>query len=257
MTLWLGPTHPLGGSWKKERIILSVIGILIYTIYYPATHYTAQLKPVSVLLPLDQWIPLWPPAILIYACIYLIALYPIVLIKDPLLFRRFFLGYCSTTILATLIFVLVPVHMEIRPQSVDIVGFFSWGTQLCFFLDKPTCCFPSLHVAMSCFSALGCLQVSKKAGYALLVLAAGISLSTLLVKQHFIADVILGSVIAWGMSRWCFPPSLFDHERVNPPEDRAYPLHYMKWPSLFFTLLILGLYLYYCVDPTLSTWTRM
>ena len=143
--------------------------------------------------------------------------------------------------------------MEIRPESVEINGFFSWGVQLCYLIDKPTCCFPSLHVAMSYFSALGCLQVSKKAGYPLLVLATAISLSTLLVKQHFVADVLLGCIIAWGISRLCFPPLLFQNDRISPPSDRAYPLKYMIWPSLFFTALMLGCYGYYMVDPTLST----
>jgi membrane-associated phospholipid phosphatase len=234
-------------------MILSVIGLLVYMIYYPATHYTAQLTPISMTFDIDRWIPLWPPAILIYACIYLIALYPVVLIKDPLLFRRFFIGYCSTTLLATLIFILVPVHMEIRPKSIDVVDFYSWGTQLCYLLDPPTCCFPSLHVAMSFFSALSCLQVSKKVGYALLLLAVGISGSTLLVKQHFVADVLLGSVLAWGVIRWCFPSDLFNHPRLSVPHERSYPLRLMIWPSLLFTLVISSLYLYYCIHPTLGS----
>jgi membrane-associated phospholipid phosphatase len=38
----------------------------------------------------------------------------------------------------------------------------------------------------------------------MLVVGIGVVLSTLFVKQHYIADEIAGILLAWGVGRWVF-----------------------------------------------------
>ena len=63
-------------------------------------------------------------------------------------------------------------------------------------MDKPYNHFPSLHVAFS-WLAVHASQVSRRTRVGLAVLAVGISVSTLFVKQHYIADVLYGFGLAW------------------------------------------------------------
>jgi membrane-associated phospholipid phosphatase len=56
--------------------------------------------------------------------------------------------------------------------------------------DKPWNCFPSLHVAMSLLAALTILEVHRVRGMLILLLTLWISFSTVLIKQHYVLDVL-------------------------------------------------------------------
>lgn len=189
---------PLGGSWTRERWFGFVVAVAGYSLYFPISDIVATLPPVPVGTALDEWIPLSPPWILIYAMIYPAAFLPLVVVRDPLVFRKMILGYLCLEATSLLFFLVTPVHMTLRPPiaSVTEPGFFPWAVQLCYFIDHPTCCFPSLHVAAATFSALACLKVDRFVGIGATVVAILIAFSTLLVKQHFLADVVFGASLA-------------------------------------------------------------
>jgi len=203
------------------------------------TQYASTLTPIDVMLPLDEAIPLTPWWIFIYAMIYPAALLPLVVVKDPLLFRRLIMGYICLEASAMVVFVLAPVHMTIRPpiESITQEGFFPWAVQLCYFIDKPTCCFPSLHVAAATYSALCALRVDRFIGWCSMAVAILIAISTLTVKQHFIADVALGAVMAsvWYWLWMRTAPSL-------NPDDEAYPRSRTWIPVGVFSAVVLVLY---------------
>ena len=71
-------------------------------------------------------------------------------------------------------------------------------------MDKPYNHFPSLHVTLSCLSAHAS-QVSPRSRVLLHIVAAGIGVSTVLVKQHYIVDVLYGYVLAWAAWRLTRP----------------------------------------------------
>ena len=108
------------------------------------------------------------------------------------------MAYVGLELIAMILFVIYPVHMTIRPPVDTIAGtdFFSWGIRLCFWADHPTCCFPSLHVATAVLAALSCWRVDRRVGVCAGVVALLISASTILIKQHFIYDVIAGGGLA-------------------------------------------------------------
>ena len=194
-----GPgAQPLGGSWSNERWLGFFFAVFGYALYFPLSGVVETLEPIDVSMPLDAMIPLVPGWILIYAGIYPAAFLPLVVVKDPMIFRRMIAGYLCLELTALILFVVFPVHMTLRPpiETVTEPGFFPWAVQLCYWMDRPVNCFPSLHVAAATFSALCALRVDRLVGWISSGVAVLIALSTFFVKQHFIADALLGAGIA-------------------------------------------------------------
>jgi membrane-associated phospholipid phosphatase len=71
-----------------------------------------------------------------------------------------------------------------------------WGLRFLYDADPPYNCFPSLHVAHSFVSALTCYRLDRRLGYGALLFASLVAISTLFTKQHYIADVVGGIVLA-------------------------------------------------------------
>ena len=141
-------------------------------------------------------------------------------------------------------FVAFPVHMLIRPETTSIApdSFFEWGIRLCYWIDHPTCCFPSLHVSMSCIAAFCCSRVNRAVGWGAALIALFISLSTLFVKQHFIADVLGGMILAFGSYLFWIrtAPALYEN-----PKDQVYSLKYTLIPVMIYSGIVLILYSIY------------
>lgn len=60
-------------------------------------------------------------------------------------------------------------------------------------------CFPSMHCIISflfIFSVIGCRNLSNKYKWVISILSCLIVISTLLVKQHVVVDVISGFIIS-------------------------------------------------------------
>jgi membrane-associated phospholipid phosphatase len=99
-----------------------------------------------------------------------------------------------------------------KPFSDPITNFFAQAMYAHFQTDTPFDCFPSLHAAFSivCFYAwyryakINPNKITKSVAIISLILAIGIILSTLFVKQHYIADEIAGILLGWLVSRWMF-----------------------------------------------------
>ena len=226
---------PIGGTWMRERILGFSLAIAVYALYYPFTQYALSLTPVDVSHWVDHALPLSPWWIIIYAMIYPAAMTPICIVRDPIVLRRVICAYLLLEVITLTLFIMVPVHMTIRPgiESISADSFVEWGLKLCYWIDHPTCCFPSLHVATAMLAGLTCRRVHPVAGIIMISIAIAISLSTLLVKQHFIADVILGATLAF----------IADHlaHRGSAPvssERLSYPLKVLLIPLVMFSLIL-------------------
>jgi membrane-associated phospholipid phosphatase len=105
--------------------------------------------------------------------------------------------------------------MELRPLSVPEGGFFEWALSLCYWADQPSNCLPSLHVALATLGGLCCLKADRLVGGIALGLAVLIAPSTMLVKQHYFADVVTGLALAFGVY-WAFVARL-PAEKMEQP----------------------------------------
>ena len=145
---------------------------------------------------LDGAIPLIPAWSLVYGALYVfLIVLPLFVVREEEHLRRTVWAYLSVWITAYLCFLAYPTVAP-RPEEVVGVGFGAWGLRLLYELDPPYNCLPSLHVAHSFVSALACLRVHRVVGIAGIVSASLVGLSTLFTKQHYVLDVIAGTLLA-------------------------------------------------------------
>jgi membrane-associated phospholipid phosphatase len=151
-------------------------------------------------LPLDRLLPLVPAWALVYGALYgFLILLPILVIQQQELIRRTVWAYLAIWCSAYIVFLLYPTIAP-RPEVVPEEGFAAWGLRILYDADPPYNCFPSLHVAHSFVSALASARVHRRLGQVAVVAAALVALSTLLTKQHYVADLAGGialAVVAW------------------------------------------------------------
>lgn len=147
-------------------------------------------------LALDRLIPLSPTWALVYGALYLfLILLPVFVVQQAELIRRTVWAYLSVWLLSYACFLLFPTFAP-RPDKVLGNGFGVWGLRFLYDADPPYNCFPSLHVAHSFVSALACYRVHRALGLVAILCASLVALSTLFTKQHYVADVIAGILLA-------------------------------------------------------------
>lgn len=145
---------------------------------------------------LDRLLPLAPTWALVYGALYaFLIVLPVFVIQQPELIRRTVWAYLTVWIVAYICFLVYPTVAS-RPDTVTGEGFAVWGLRFLYEADPPYNCFPSLHVAHSFVSALACYRVHRTLGFVALASASLVGISTLFTKQHYVADVIAGIVLA-------------------------------------------------------------
>ena len=147
-------------------------------------------------LPWDRVVPLQPVWSLIYGALYLfLIVLPVFVVREEEHIRRTFWTYVAVWITAYACFLVYPTVAP-RPRELVGDGFAVWGLRFLYDADPPYNCFPSLHVAHSFVSALTCHRLNRRLGFAALVCASLVAVSTLFTKQHYIADVLAGILLA-------------------------------------------------------------
>ena len=172
-------------------------------------------------LPVDALLPLVPEWSLVYGALYLfLIVLPVVVIQQEDLIRRTVRAYLAVWAVAYGCFLVFPTVAP-RPLDIGGEGFATWGLLFLYEADPPHNCFPSLHVAHSFVGALACHRVHRRLGLFALVCATLVALSTLFTRQHYVADVVAGLLLALGSCAFFFRgwarSSLADaHGRVAP-----------------------------------------
>jgi membrane-associated phospholipid phosphatase len=213
-------------TYLVGNVILMLLFIRLLFIRVPY-QWTASLYPVGFAFRLDflfggleDAIPLVPEMMIFYQYLF----YPMaVLTMLYFAFVEYKKGYAlgwslvAINAVAVAIFAVFPVsvywwHQEFLAHP--IVGNFwarrvynLWASE-----TQDTRSFPSLHAAVSviCFytwyqySKLRPLAQTKMVAMLSFVITVGVILSTILIKQHYIADEVAGIVLAWGVGRSMF-----------------------------------------------------
>jgi membrane-associated phospholipid phosphatase len=209
-------------STRKSVYVTFVIGnvVLMLVLFYfllnnVAYDWTGQLYPAGsgfrLDTSLDAIIPFVPEMVIFYTYLF----YPLAILT-MLYFafieyrRGYALGWSLVVInaIAVLIYVAFPVstfwyRQELLAQPM-VANFWADQVYNVFTHDTSFNCFPSLHAAVStiCFFAwfryakIKPTKTTKAAAIAALVIAVGVILSTVFIKQHYIADEIAGVVLA-------------------------------------------------------------
>ncbi len=142
----------------------------------------------------DRRLPFVPYFVYPYVALYPVFLLPFFLVRDREFFKVFGWSYVTVMIACYLVFWNFPVAVE-RP-TFAVVDFTTWALNLVYKLDVPANCFPSMHAAMSMMAALTVFTIDHRRGVWVIFVTLMIGLSALLVKQHYIADILAGFGIA-------------------------------------------------------------
>ena len=212
-----------GKTTKKSTYLAFVVGnvfvmlILFYLLLNTVAYdWTGQLYAPGtgfrLQTGLDTAIPFVPEMVIFYVYLF----YPLVILT-MLYFafveykKGYALGWSLVGInaVAVAVYIVFPVSTYWYRQELlanPITGNF-WATQVykVFAGDTSFNCFPSLHAAVStiCFftwfqySKVNPSKTTKAVALAAFFIAVGVILSTLFIKQHYIADEIAGVALAW------------------------------------------------------------
>lgn len=173
-------------------------------------------------LPVDDLLPLQPVWALVYGAVYLfLILLPVFVIQQPEHIRRTVYAYLSVWLLAYVSFFVYPTVAP-RPAVVPGDGFAVWGLKFLYAADPPYNCFPSLHVAHAFVSAFAVYRLHRALGGVAVFCAALVAISTLFTKQHYVADVLAGTLLAFAayLVFLCRAPL----EPIPEPHRQAAPL---------------------------------
>lgn len=198
------PTRPLPApdSWSlpvpRGRYFgwFALQYLLWLGLYLGTNGITAGRSVAQPLLPGEASLPLLAWTYPFYAVVYLEIVLPLFLSRSRRAYVRTQIACSVASLAAFAVYLIAPMPYP-RPVH-PLVGF--WEGLLAFewSIDEPRCTFPSLHVAFAWLMYLGLRHEAPRWRPALLLLAISISISTVLVKQHFIVDVPSGMALAWG-----------------------------------------------------------
>jgi membrane-associated phospholipid phosphatase len=167
----------------------------IIPVYIGIGHYVADLSPGAPETAFDQYFALVPAWSIVYLSLFLAVLLPVFVIHQQALVRRVILAYLAVWLIAYCVFLAfpsaAPVHGAVRGD-----GFFAVVLRAIYHADVPYNCFPSLHVAQCFLAAFSCGRIHRGVGWVAGVWAVLVALSTLFTKQHYVADVVGGILLA-------------------------------------------------------------
>jgi len=140
--------------------------------------------------------PLVPAFTPLYLGVHVFSMIPYCLLPEQRLLRRYLLGNMLLVFLSAILWVVLPVRLDRPPFSAEIPGFGAWLLRGVYSGDPTTNCFPSAHCAVAVYSASGMRFASRRMFAWGIVSATLICISTVMTKQHYVADVFAGAVFA-------------------------------------------------------------
>lgn len=180
-------------KFYRELIVLA--GVVLWFAYYLTINYINSSRGATIVASfLDYQIPLVPFFSIFYISAYILIFSPYFFVHDKKQFREDFLLYMLLIFVSSFVFLVFPT-MAMRPLIVPQNIFdemYLWILRN----DLPFNLFPSLHVSLSCLASFLVYRENIKWGRVCIVWAILVALSTLFLKQHYIADVAAGIILA-------------------------------------------------------------
>ena len=201
---------------KEACLRLFILVLVQFAVYYGAKFLIRGRQMFCMAVPADERIPLLPWTIVIYfGCFFFWAVnYYLILREEQGEDSRFFRAELMGKVVCFLFFVLLPTTLA-RPE-IEGTGVFSVLMRQLYAVDEPDALFPSLH----CFVSWMCVTgLRGKSGIPAwwkvcsAVIAALVFCATLTTKQHVLADVPAGILLA----ELCWEISGTIGKRRRPP----------------------------------------
>lgn len=175
-------------------VFLGVIAAGTYLIYPVLNHGPNR---IFLRTPLDRVIPFAPVMVIPY-----LSLIPL-LIAAAVVFAFAGLRQAQALAVAVTLALLVSYLVYVLAQSYVIrpspagQDWLTAAVRHVYSLDKPYNDFPSLHTSLSAIVAVLWLRVHRRTGVVVAAWCSLIIASTVLIHQHYLADVAGGLAVAW------------------------------------------------------------
>lgn len=184
---------------KREKRSWFLLMVGYFAAGYLFTNWLASRHACyfNVSFPFERHIPFMPIFILGYACVYAGMFIAYLVIDDARDWKRAIVGFFLLTTICYVFFLFLPVKMEMRPDLSAATGVLAEITRIFYIIDMPYNCFPSLHVTYPTFATLVVWRNHRRMRWLLGGMALVVAVSVILVKQHYIADVIAGFFVAF------------------------------------------------------------
>jgi membrane-associated phospholipid phosphatase len=189
----------LSTGWLNAGICLLLAGAVYFTneIYDVLNHGPAVM---NLRTPLDAALPVVRPLVIPYVSLDPLVYFTLIVF---LLFRtKIFQSAALAMITAFLVSYLFYFFLQtevIRPVLTG-TDLFTRMIQGVYATDNPFNDFPSLHTSISTLLTIHWFQFGRRAGFVAAVWTALIVASTVLIKQHYLADLLAGLLLAFGIS---------------------------------------------------------
>lgn len=190
----------IAGNIKSSRAgtylpLLGLLAIPIINILYLLQNHGGD-HVQSLVTEVDRDTPFIPafsvPYLLWYP--FLLLVFVLIVRKDKWEYYRTLLAFCTGLLLSNVIYLMFQTTVP-RPE-VASTGFFDNLVMLVYKGDEPYNCFPSIHVMTSTLMILGSRALGWRMRVPIFLFASSIIASTLFIKQHVIADVFAGILLA-------------------------------------------------------------
>jgi membrane-associated phospholipid phosphatase len=180
-------------------MIYVMLFIALYAAWYftftAISGYTVGRECHTLLTSLDAAIPFVPEFEYVYILCYVIPLIPVVIIQEAAVMNRLIAAFVVINAVAFATFVLFPVYCPRPGFIVDSLA--ARLVSLEYSMDRPVNNFPSLHAAIAWLAFLGCRGRNTYLAVLLFLSAAGISVGSLFLKQHYCADIAAGTALSF------------------------------------------------------------
>jgi membrane-associated phospholipid phosphatase len=151
-------------------------------------------RRVALQTSLDAAFPFVPAAAVIYLTVYVMPWIAPFVLHTPARLRELARALALAILLAGISYLLVPAELiDTGPTNAEAVGRLY---RLADWINLTHNYFPSLHVGIAVVCAVTFSRYStRSAGTIYWLWAALIAISTVLTKQHYVLDVVVGAVL--------------------------------------------------------------
>ncbi|MFC1530877.1 phosphatase PAP2 family protein [Gemmatimonadota bacterium] len=189
------------------RRVLAIVGVIVLhlVVYYTVTRVNSNRPPAALndpSIPLDDKIPL-----LGWTWVFYWAAYPYLTLGAALIvaamrevdYKRAIQAFIVITFVGGAIQLLYPVA---APWTSEAHAMQTRMHESAF--TRPYACLPSMHVAYSVITGFMGAMIARSVGlrWFHMLLAAGIAVSTLTLKEHYVADAVAGILLGLGGGLW-------------------------------------------------------
>jgi membrane-associated phospholipid phosphatase len=175
-------------------LLLGVASMVAYLIYPVLNHGPGK---IFLRTPLDSAIPLVPVMVIPYLSLIPLIIVAVVVLAtaDVRRVQALAVAVILAMLVSYLIYALAQSYV-IRPSPPGR-DWLTVAVRRVYSLDRPYNAFPSLHTSLATIVAVSWLRIHPRTGMAVAIWCTLIAASTVLIRQHYLADVAGGLAVAW------------------------------------------------------------